>query len=188
MIHSHPTERIYLLGVSVDSHTSPYHLAVCVKQSKTNPFGACMTIHMGITADILCSVRAVLGDLAIRLAILGPLFLFKGGSILCRSHLIQSLHEALHMVGVYDSEISGHSFHIGVATMAAKTGLNDSLIRILGLEVISILNLYQYPMAEYSNSVSYTCDISYTHRQSLNYIYIYCLCFIWHESMCFNFG
>ena len=121
MIHSHPTERIYQLGV-----------AVCLKQSKTNPFGACMTIHMGITADILCSVRVVLGYLAIRLAILDLLFLFKGGSILCRSRLIHSLHEALHMVGMYDSKISGHSFHIGVATMAAKTELNDSLIKMLG--------------------------------------------------------
>ena len=36
------------------------------------------------------------------------------------------------MAGVDDSKISGHSFHISAATMAANTGLNDSLVEMLG--------------------------------------------------------
>ena len=42
--------------ILLDSHTNPTHLAVHLKTSKTNPFGAGTTLHLGTTGDILCPV------------------------------------------------------------------------------------------------------------------------------------
>ena len=68
--------------VSVDSHSAPTHLAVHLRQSKTDPFGAGSTLHLGATGDHLCPVVAMLAYLAIRPQSPGPLFLFQDGSTL----------------------------------------------------------------------------------------------------------
>ena len=98
-------------NVSVDSHVAPSHLAVRLKQSKTDTFGVGTTLHLGTT--ILCPVTAMLGYLAIRQRSSGPLFLFWDGSTLSRPRLIKALREALKLIGVDDSKFSGHSFRIG---------------------------------------------------------------------------
>ena len=118
--------------IAVDSHTTPTHLTVHLQTSKTDPFGAGVTLHLGSTGDILCPVAAVLGYLAIRPSSPGPLFLFNDGSVLSRPRLVQALHQALRAAGVDDSRFSGHSFRIGAATTAARVGLPDSLIITLG--------------------------------------------------------
>lgn len=118
--------------VSVDSHTSPSRLAVFLKQSKTDPFGVGVTIHLGNTGDVLCPVTAMLGYLAVRPPSSGPLFVFHDGSTLSRPRLVRSLRQVLHAAGVDDARFNGHSFRIGAATTAARAGLNDSLIKMLG--------------------------------------------------------
>jgi len=42
------------------------------------------------------------------------------------------VREALHIAGVDGTSYSGHSFHSGVATAAAKAGVEDSTIKMLG--------------------------------------------------------
>ena len=118
--------------VAVDSHISPTRMTVLVKQSKTDPFGAGTTLQFGATGDYLCPVTAMLGYLAVRPPSPGPLFVFEDGATLSRARLVQSLHEALVLVGMDDGRFSGHGFRIGAATAAASAGLQDSLIKTLG--------------------------------------------------------
>jgi len=118
--------------VVVDSHVRPTHLAVHLKQSKTDPFGAGITLHLGATGDILCPVAAMLGYLAQRPPTPGFLFLFEDGSTLSKPRLTQALRSVLGDLGFDDSGFSGYSFRIGAATAAAQAGLSDSLIQTLG--------------------------------------------------------
>ena len=128
--------------VSVDSHGAPSHLAVHLKRSKNDPFGAGTTLHLGATGTALCPVASVLGYLTIRPPTPGPLFLFRDGSTLSRSRLIQSLRQVLGTAGVDCSRYSGHSFRIGAATTAARMGVSDSLIKTLGRWKSSAFTLY----------------------------------------------
>ena len=118
--------------VSVDSHSSPSILSIFLKRSKTDPFGAGLSIYLGQTHDILCPVSAVLTYLTIRPTTPGPLFIFSDGSSLSRPRLVHSLRQALMMAGFDALRFNGHSFRIGAALAAARAGLNDSLIKTLG--------------------------------------------------------
>ena len=118
--------------IAVDSHVSPSRMSVHLKRSKTDPFGAGLTVQLGRTGDTLCPVAAVLAYLAVRPPSPGPLFIFQDGSALSRPRLVQSLRRALTLAGIDASGYSGHSFRIGAATAAAKAGLPDSLIKTLG--------------------------------------------------------
>ena len=63
--------------VAVDSHANPSVMTVTLKHSKTDPFGAGVTIFLGKTGDILCPVSAMLGYLATATSTSGPLFELK---------------------------------------------------------------------------------------------------------------
>ena len=76
------------------------------------------SVHLGATGQHLCPVAALLGYLAI--------------ATLSKPRLIASLRRVLQEVGVDSSKYSGHSFRIGAATTAAKLGVSNSLIKILG--------------------------------------------------------
>ena len=128
--------------IQVDSHSAPSHLSVLLRESKTDQFGAGMTIHLGATGDKLCPVVAMLGYLAIRPPSPGPLFIFKDGTSLSRQRLVQMLRQALQLAGISDTGFSGHSFRIGAATAAAQAGLNDSLIQTLGRWKSAAFNVY----------------------------------------------
>ena len=118
--------------VSVDSHQDPTVLCVRLKQSKTDPFRAGVSIYMGRTNQQLCPVAAVLSYLAIRAATPGPLFVFKNGSFLTRDRLVSRLRNSLQEAGIKAANFSGHSFRIGAATTAARVGIEDSVIKMLG--------------------------------------------------------
>ena len=115
--------------VAVDSHTSLSHLVVHLRRSKNDPFGAGTRLHLGATGHSLCPVSSTMGYLAIRPSDEpGPLFLFRDGTTLSRTKLIQCLRQALSSVGVDCSGYNGHSF----PTTAARMGVSDSLIKTLG--------------------------------------------------------
>ena len=118
--------------ICVDSRSSPSVLSVYLKRSKTDPFGAGLTIYLGRTGNILCPVSAILAYLAIRPPEPGPLFIFEDGSSLSRPRLVHSLRQALTASGFDALQYNGHSFRIGAASTAARAGLNDSLIKTLG--------------------------------------------------------
>ena len=64
--------------IAVDSHTCPTRLTVHLKRSKNDPFGVGTTLHLGATGETLCPVTAMLGYLALRPEIFGPLNYFFG--------------------------------------------------------------------------------------------------------------
>ena len=118
--------------VQVDNRHNPSFLAVTLRQSKTDPFGAGCTLYIGRSGSHICPVHAVLAYLAIRPSVPGPLFLQANGSPLTRSDLVTAVRAALSGTGRDLSRFTGHSFRIGAATAAAHAGLPDSLIQTLG--------------------------------------------------------
>ena len=62
----------------------------------------------------------------------GPLFLSQDGSTLSKQRLLFNVRRALNYHGVDSSGLTGHSFRIGVATVAAQAEMEDSLIQTLG--------------------------------------------------------
>ena len=84
---------------------------------------------IGATNQSMSPVTALLGYLSICPMRSGPLFIFQDGSTLSRERLVSSIHQVLSDMGVSMVQYSGHSFHIGAATMAAKLGVPDSLIK-----------------------------------------------------------
>ena len=118
--------------VRVDSRVHPTFLAVTLRASKTDPFGAGHTLYIGCTHSRICPVVAVLAYLAIRPTVPGPLFVHMDGSALTRTDLVRAVQTALTDGGMDLSGYTGHSFRIGAASSAARAGLPDSLIQTLG--------------------------------------------------------
>ena len=118
--------------VQVDSHANPTLLAVTLRASKTDPFGAGHTLYVGCTHSRICPVRAVLAYMAIRPRIPGPLFIHSDGTPLTRPKLVTEVRGALTGDGMDLSRYTGHSFRIGAASSAAQAGVPDSLIQTLG--------------------------------------------------------
>ncbi len=118
--------------ISIDSQTCPTQMAVHLCQSKTDPFGAGVTLHLGRTGQALCPVTSMLSDLTRRPPTTGPLFFFDNGSTFSRQRLVQALHHALEASGISTKSFNGHSFRIGAATTASEVGLSDSTIQTLG--------------------------------------------------------
>ena len=118
--------------VAVDSHTTQSNIVIHVKHSKNGPFRVGAWLHLGATDQRLCPVAALLGYLAVWRPLLGPLFLFRDGTTLSKLRLIGSLRQVLREGGVASSCSSGHSFRIRAATAAAKLGMSNSMIKVLG--------------------------------------------------------
>ena len=89
-------------------------------------------MYVGRSHKKLCAVSAVLAYLVICCPAPGPFFVFEDGGVLSRQRLVTELSTALQEVGLDPSPYKGHSFRIGAATVAAKAGLSDSLIKTLG--------------------------------------------------------
>jgi integrase len=89
-------------------------------------------LYVGRTGTVLGPVSALLAYLAKRLPSLGPLFVFQDGTPLSRERLVAHLRKALAEIGLDTANYSGHSFRIGAASTAARTGFNDSFIQTLG--------------------------------------------------------
>ena len=120
--------------VSVDDRVRPSALTLTLRGSKTDVFRAGLTLHVGATGDSICPVAAVLGYLTVRPPTRGPLFIHEDGSPLLRPLLVREVREALSRARPQEewSQFSGHSFRIGAATTAARTGVPDSMIQALG--------------------------------------------------------
>ena len=97
---------------------------------------------MGRTDNDLCPVAAVLAFMAIRGPGPGPLFRFSDGKPLTCSRLVAKLKESIQTAGVNCAPYSGHSFRSGAATTAARQGIGDATIKMLGRWKSSAYQLY----------------------------------------------
>ena len=121
-----------IADVAVDNKSAPTIIQVHIKQSKTDPFRQGVFIYIGKSHAAIYPVALIIKYLTARGSVRGPLFLCADGSPLSRTTLVAKVRAALAHAGVDSQEYSGHSFHIGAATTAAKKGVEDSLIQILG--------------------------------------------------------
>ncbi len=162
-----PSEKDYDPGVhlnaediAVDSVTKPSRMRVRIKASKTDPFRNGVDVFLGSTGNALCPIAAMLA----RLAACGPrqgfLFQFANGRYLSRERFVIRVREALQTAGVDCKSYSGHSFRIGAATTAARQGISDATIQILGRWESTAYMLYIQTPREQLTSVSAT--ISHT--------------------------
>jgi hypothetical protein len=144
--------------VEVDSLSQPQILRVHLKASKTDPFRVGIDIFIGKTDNSLCPVSAVLSYMVERGADRGPFFRFQDGKPLTRVRFVTKIKEALAASGVDCSAYSGHSFWSGAATTAAKQGISDATIKMLGRWKSSAYQLYiktpREQLATYSRSLS----------------------------------
>ena len=124
-------DTLSVADVSIDSRDNPRVLAVLLRHSKTDLFGAGVHLYLGRTGDILCPVTAMLGYLAIRPTSVGPLFLFEDGTPLSQPRLVTHMWEALSQAGIDTAQFSGHTFRIGAASAVARAGFSDSFIQTL---------------------------------------------------------
>ena len=129
-------------GVRVDDHHKPTCISLFLSKSKTDPYGKGITLFVGTTGSLLCPVAAVLAYLAIRPSTPGPLFLLSSGVPLTRETFVSRLKQGLSSAGIDSSGYNGHSFRIGAATTAARVGIPDSTIKILGRWESSAYCLY----------------------------------------------
>ena len=127
----HPS-MLSLCDVAIDDKSNPSIVHIMLRHSKTDVFGAGVTLNLGKTDDIICPVISLLNYLAIRPPTSGPLFLLKSGNPLSRSFLVSSLRTALTSFDIDVSRYNGHSFRIGAATAAAQANVPNSTIKSLG--------------------------------------------------------
>ena len=77
----------------------------------------------------ICSVDAMQRFLCHRQATIGPLFLFKDGTFLTRSHLNMLLSDWMVPLNLVHTRISSHSFRIGAAAAGSPAWLIQALGR-----------------------------------------------------------
>lgn len=140
--------------VQVDDLSNPQSIQIRIKASKTDPFRQGVLVYVGRTNKPLCPVSAILSYLVMRGNEPGPLFSFKDGRPLSRPCFVMEIRRALAAAGVDPKPYSGHSFRIGAATTAAKHGVEDSTIKMLGRWKSSAYQLYIKTPREQLASVS----------------------------------
>lgn len=80
----------------------------------------------------LCPVRALQTYFNFYSHTEGPLFQFIGGSPVSYNFVTLNLRKAITFIGLDPLAYKGHSFRIGAATQAAKSGFSESYIQQLG--------------------------------------------------------
>ena len=82
-------------NIQVDSHNHPSYLRIILRHSKTDLFGAWVSLFMGATGDTLCPVAAVLSYLSVRPNRPGPLFMYQDDCPLSQVDLVAEVHQTL---------------------------------------------------------------------------------------------
>ena len=89
-------------------------------------------MYVARTNKPLCLVSALLAYMVMRGKGPGPLFIFQDGKPLSRPCFVTEIKRALSVAGIDPKPHSGHSFRIGAAMAAAKQGVEDSTVKMLG--------------------------------------------------------
>ena len=87
---------------------------------------------LGKSGNDLCPVKAPVGYLRKRGLNPGPFFIQKNGHPLTKPAFVSFVKERMERLGYDPGGYSGHSFRAGVATTAAKVGVEDLVIKALG--------------------------------------------------------
>jgi integrase len=151
--------------VQVDNLRNPQSIQIRIKASKTDPFRQRVFVYVGRTNHRpICPVSALLAYLVLRGNKPGPLFMFGDGSPLARPWLMTEIRRALSAAGLDPKPYSGHSFRSGAATTAAKQGVEDSTIKMLGRWKSSAYQLYMMTPREQLAKISAKLVASVPHH------------------------
>ena len=126
-----PAIHLGLPDIAFDSHYSPSCLSIRIKASKTDPSRKGCFVYIGKGDFPLCAIQSLLAYLSVRGNASGPLFLFRDSQPLCQAILSPWLRLILSSAGT-DGNFSSHSFRIVAATVAARNGIADHQIQVLG--------------------------------------------------------
>ena len=126
----------------MDSYDNPKVVKVRIKASKTDPYRLGVDIFLGRTHKDLCPVAAILSYMLQRGPGPGPLLKFADGKPLTRPRFVSRIMEALSQAGVNCDPYLGHSFRTGAATTAARQGIEETTIKMLGRWKSSAYQLY----------------------------------------------
>ena len=137
-----PSTHLSFKDLALDNVKNPTIMELHLKASKTDPFRKGISIFIGRTNDDICPVAAMLAYIVTRGGDDGPLFRLKNGHPLTRGYFVSTVRAGLSSGGIDHSKYSGHSFRIGAATTAARRGIPDSTIKILGRWESSAYQLY----------------------------------------------
>lgn len=118
--------------VALDDIRNPSTIKVRLKKSKTDQFRQGVDVYIGGTEDSLCPVKSMVAYMVARGPHKGCFFRFHDGKPLTKANFTKQVRSALEAVGLPYNHFAGHSFRIGAATTAAKAGIEDSTIRIMG--------------------------------------------------------
>ena len=153
-----PSAHLCISDIAIDDRRNPSMLKVFIKQSKTDPFRKGVALFLGKTGADLCPVSAMISYVQQRGSGLGPLFQFEDGRLLTRARLVEEMRAGLKEAGVDDTKYCSHSFRIGAATMAAKVGIEDSIIKTLGrwesLAYLQYVKLPRAKLADYTKKLA----------------------------------
>ena len=127
-----PSSHLAYGDVWVDNTAAPQYLEVRIKASKTDPFRQAVSVYIGVTAEELCPIAAILDYMVHWGSAAGPFFLFQDGKFLTRDRFVTEVWEALALAGLDSGLYAEHSFRIGAVTKAVQCGIPDSLIKTLG--------------------------------------------------------
>jgi len=116
-------------NMSVDSGHPQTRVCILLKRLKTDQFGRGTAVFLGVTGDELCPVVGILLFIALWENAASPFF-FLDSIPLTKSHFVAHVCEAMVRAGILTQNYSRH-FHISVAMVAAKAGLQDSTIQVL---------------------------------------------------------
>ena len=132
--------------VTVDCLCHPQILRVCFKNGCLQSWHQHIIIlFVGRANNRLCAVTAALSYMVERGAGAGPFFKFQDGCPLTRARFVMKVKEALTIAGIDCTVYSGHSLRSGAATTAAKQGISDAAIEMLGRWKSSAYQLYKDP-------------------------------------------
>ena len=126
-----PSRHLTVRDVAVDVPLNSFCHQICIKASKTDLFRKGCNILIAPGSPPLCAVQAVVSFLERHGNRPGPLFLFENGLPLSHSLLTDRLRAILLSAGL-PGNFSSHSFPVGAATSAARAGIPDHLIQVLG--------------------------------------------------------
>ena len=111
---------------------NPDVIHIKLKKSETDPCYQGWVVVLGRSGNDLCPVKAPVGYLRKRGLNPGPLFIQKNGHPLTKPAFVSFVKERMERLGYDPGGYSGHSFRAGVATTAAKVGVEDLVIKALG--------------------------------------------------------
>lgn len=153
-----PQKHLAWGDIAVDDPLKPDSIRIHLKRSKTDQLGVGVDVFIGRSGNSICPIEAFVNYVAVRGSDAGCFFLLDGKRPLTKPVFVKRVREALQAIGMPCDSFAGHSFRIGAATAAARAGLEDSVIRVLGRwnssAFLSYIRTPREQLAQYSKSLS----------------------------------